>query len=138
MDIAKYPQFQLYLMTLRMLMLKDMLLPENCDEWCVNASIINRAYYSAYLYCVLWLEDIKKFKIKHPWEFKDHEKQIGEHKQVREALKMFGEKNMQSELNDLFDLRIKADYKPFIDITPKEVTDAIHHMEKIFSHLKFD
>lgn len=43
---------------------------------------------------------------------------------------------MQSELNDLFDLRVKADYEPFIDITPDEVQDAIHHMEKIFNHLK--
>lgn len=138
MNIAKYPQYQLYLLTLRMLMLKNMLLPENCDERCINASIINRAYYSAYLYCTLWLEDIKKFKIKHPWEFNDNEKQIGEHKQVREALRIFGEKNIQSELNDLFDLRIKADYEPFIDITPEEVSDAIHHMEKIFNHLKFE
>lgn len=119
-----------------MKMLKNQLIPENCDEWCVNASIINRAYYSAYLYCNLWLEDIKNFKIKRPWEFDDSETRMGEHKQVREALNKFGEKNMQSELNDLFDLRVKADYEPFIDITPDEVQDAIHHMEKIFNHLK--
>ena len=137
MDITKYPQFQLYLLTLQMLMLKNMLLPKNCDEWCVNASIINRAYYSAFLYCILWLDYEKNYKIKHPWEFQEGEKQLGEHKQVREALKMFGEKNMQSELNDLFDLRIKADYEPFIDITPDEVKDTIHHMEKIINHLKF-
>ncbi len=136
MDITKYPQFHLYLLTLRMLMLKNMLLPENCDERCVNASIINRAYYSAYLYCTLWLDYEKNYKIKHPWEFRDGEEQFGEHKQVREALKMFGEKNMQSELLDLFMLRRKADYEPFIDITPEEVKDAIHHMEKIINHLK--
>ena len=98
MDLSKYPQYQLYLLTLHMLMLKNQLIPKNCDEWCVNASIINRAYYSAYLYSKLWLEDVKNFKIKHPWDFKDNEDRIGEHKQVREALKTFGEKNMKTEL----------------------------------------
>lgn len=137
MDIEKYPQFQLYLLTLQMVMLKNQLIPENCDEWCVNASIINRAYYSAYLYCKLWLEDVKKFKVKNPWDFKDDEERIGEHKQVREALKDFGEKTMKTELNNLFKLRQQADYDPFIDITSKDVGDAVHHMEKIFNHLKF-
>ena len=92
MNIIKYPQFQLYLLTLNMQQLKKQLIPENCDEWCVNASIINRAYYSAYLYCELWLEDVKNFKIKHPWDFEDYEERIGEHKQVRDALKNFGKK----------------------------------------------
>ena len=136
MDITKYPQYQLYLLTLHMLTLKNLLIPQNCDEWCVNASIINRAYYSAYLYCELWLDDVKKFKVKHPWDFEDDEEQIGEHKQVRNALKDFGEKNMKTELEKLFYLRQKADYDPFVNITPEEVNDAIHHMEKIFSHLK--
>ena len=138
MDITKYPQYHLYLLTLHMLMLKNLLIPENCDEWCVNASIINRAYYSAYLYCELWLEDVKKFKVKHPWDFEDDEEQIGEHKQVRNALKDFGEKNMKTELEKLFYLRRKADYDPFVDIKPQEVTAAITHMEKIFNHLKFE
>ena len=138
MDISRCPQFQLYLLTLQMLMLKNQLIPENCDEWCVNASIINRAYYSAYLFCELWLDYVKKFKVKHPWDFKDDEERIGEHKQVREALKDFGEKNMKTELNYLFRLRRKADYDPFIDITSEEVTNAVHHMEKIFNHLKFE
>ena len=59
-----------------MLMLKSQLIPENCDEWCVNATIINRAYYSAYLFCELWLEDVKKFKVKHPWDFKGEKKEL--------------------------------------------------------------
>ena len=138
MDIKKYPQYQLYLLTLHMLMLKNLLIPEDCDEWCVNASIINRAYYSAFLYCELWLEEVNLFKVKRPWDFKDNEERIGEHKQVREALKDFGEKNMKTELHDLFKLRQKADYKPFTDISSKEVTSAIRHMEKIFNHLKFE
>ena len=81
MDIRKYPQYQLYLFTMRMFMLKNQLIPENCDEWCVNANIINRAYYSSYHYCLLWLKDIKKFKPKHPWEFEEDERVTGEHKQ---------------------------------------------------------
>ena len=138
MDIEKYPQYQLYLLTLHMLMLKNQLIPKNCDEWCVNASIINRAYYSAYLYCELWLEDVKNFKIKKPWDFDDEENQIGEHKQVREALYDFGERKVKTELQKLFFLRRKADYDPFIDITAQEVEDSISHMKKIFDHLKFE
>lgn len=45
---------------------------------------------------------------------------------------------MKTELFNLFKLRIKADYNPFMDITSEEVNNAIHHMEKIFNHLKFD
>lgn len=138
MDITKYPQFQLYLLTLNMLMLKNQSIPKNCDEWCFNASIINRAYYSAYLYCELWLDYVNNFKVKHSWEFESDDERIGEHKQVREALKDFGEKNMKTELLSLFKLRRKADYDPFIDITSEEVNNAIHHMEKIFNHLKIE
>ena len=45
---------------------------------------------------------------------------------------------MKTELQKLFKLRKKADYDPFIDITSEEVPNAVHHMEKIFNHLKFD
>ncbi len=137
MNIEKYPQFQLYLFTLNLLMLKEQILPENCDEWCFNATIINRAYYSSYLYCVLWLECTKNFKPKAPWEFGKNEKRIGEHKQVREALFYFGENNIKNELSNLASLRKKADYNPLANISPKEVKDAIGHMERIFSHLEF-
>lgn len=137
MNVEEWPQFQLYLLTLNILMLKEQILPENCDEWCVNATIINRAYYSSYLFCLLWLEEIKRFKPKAPWEFGKNEKRVSEHKQVRKALKKFGEKNTTTELNDLAKLRKKADYKPFEDISPKEVDEAIEHMEKIFNRLQF-
>ena len=43
MDITKYPQFQLYLLTIHLLMLKNQLIPKNCDERCINSTIINRA-----------------------------------------------------------------------------------------------
>lgn len=45
---------------------------------------------------------------------------------------------MSSELYELSGLRKKADYDPFLDLTPKDVSDAIGHMEKIFNHLKFE
>ena len=138
MDITKYPQFQLYLLTLNLFKLKEQLIPENCEEWCINASIINRAYYSAYLYCELWLEYMKNFKVTPPYEIDDENKRMGEHKQVREALAEFGERNMKTELFDLCKLRQKADYDPFVNITSEEVNDAIHHMEKIFNHLKIN
>ena len=137
MDITKYPQFESYLLTLHLLMLRDQLIPEGCDVRCVNSTIINRAYFSSYLYCLLWLEDVKHFKpipLKH---LKPSER-ISEHEQVRNALYNFGEKRMTHELSKLAKLRKKADYDPLSVLAPKEVYDAVHHMEKIFNHLKFE
>ncbi|WP_407391593.1 hypothetical protein [Methanobrevibacter sp.] len=138
MDITKHPQFHLYLLTLHFLMIKNQLIPENSNERWTYGTIINRAYYSAYLYCELWLEKIKNFKVKPPWEFKPNEKKIGEHKQVRKALFDFGEEETETELKNLASLRKKADYHPYEEITEDKVTNAIQHMKKIFSHLKFE
>ncbi|WP_458453108.1 hypothetical protein [Methanobrevibacter sp.] len=137
MDITKYPQFELYLLTLNLLMLKIHLIPEGCGDRCINSTIINRAYFSSFLFCSLWLEDIKHFKPIPVMEL-DPEERISEHKQVRNALYNFGEKRMTEELSKLAKLRKKADYDPFLDITSKEVSDAVHHMQKIFNHLKFE
>lgn len=139
MDITKYPQFQLYLLTLHLLSLKNQLIPKNCDEWCVNATIINRTYYSAYLFCELWLDYVKGFKAIPPWEFDEDENRISEHKQIRTALiRLFNQENVGNHLNDLASLRRKADYDPFVDIEPKEVENAIRHMEKIITTLELD
>ena len=137
MDITKYPQFHLYLLTLHMLTMKNQLLPQNCDMRCVNATLINRSYYSAYLYCTLWLEDTKRFKPVSSWQFGEDERKISKHQQIRNALYNFNEPQMGSKLDQLFDLRFKADYEPFIDITPEEVNKAIKHIEYIFNNLKF-
>lgn len=137
MDITKYPQFELQLLTLNLLNLKSQIIPENCDERCVNATIINRAYLSSYLLCELWLDYEKNFKTLKPWEFNGDEERISEHKQVRNALYNFGEKKIKTEMSRLALLREKADYEPFIDITPNEVQDAITHMQNIFNHLSF-
>ena len=138
MDIKKYPQFHLHQLTLRLLELKQQLLPENCDMRCVNSTIINKAYYSSFLFCELWLDYEKKFKPLKPWEFDDEDEKISEHKQIRNALYNFDEDKMGSKLNDLFKLRRKADYDPFMDISQNEVEDAIKYMKTIFNNLKFN
>ena len=115
-----------------------LLLPENCNDRCVSATIINRAYYSAYSYCKLWLFLKQGFTIKHPWEFKKSEKRKGEHKQIRDALYDFGEETMGSELRNLAILRNKADYNIYSEITDDDLCNAINHMKCIFNHLKLD
>lgn len=136
--MTKQPQFHLYLLTLNLLGLKNQVIQKNCDERCINATIINRAYYSSYLYCELWLEKVHKFKVRPPWEFKPNEKKTGEHKQVRNALKDFGKNNVKTSLQELASLRRIADYYPYEELTLDDVSNAISYMEKIFSHLKFE
>lgn len=138
MNINKYPQFELYLLTLRLLKLKNQIIPKNCDERGINATIINRAYFSSYSFCELCLEYEKNFKTIKPWEFKENEEKISEHKQVRNALFQFGEKKMEEKLNKLAFLRKKADYEPFTDISQNEVDTAIKNMKLIFNQLKFN
>ena len=117
-------------------MLKNQIIPKKCNERCVTATIINRAYYSSYLYCELWLKEIKNFKAKAPWKLGKNKK-MGEHKQVRKALYRFGEEEVQQKLSNLAKLRKKADYEPFSDISLEELNEAIENMEEIFSQLKF-
>lgn len=86
---------------------------------------------------MLWLEDVKNFKPIPLIELEVGEK-ISEHKQVRNALKNFGENRIQGELLKLSYLRKKADYEHYMDLTPDDVSNAIHHMERIFNSLKFE
>ena len=118
-------------------MLRNQLIPDGCDERCINSTIINRAYFSSYLFCQLWLEDVKNFRAVPIKELPVSER-ISEHLQVRNALFNFGERRIKEELVKLAGLRKKADYDPFMDLTHNDVSDAIHHMERIFSHLKFE
>lgn len=137
MDISKYPQYQLYLFTLSLLLFKDKIIPNDCDDRCFNSTLINRAYFSSYLFCELWLDYVKNFRPIHIMDLKPNER-ISQHQQVRNALYNFGETLMSDELYKLAKLRQKADYDPFRDITSEEVNDAVRHMEKIFNHLKFE
>ena len=138
MDIAKYPQYELYLLTLNMVNFKNLLVPDGCDERCINSTIINRAYFSSYLYCTLWLEYVKNFIPIPIKEFGDDEVKVSEHVQVRNALFNLGEKNIEEKLYKLANLRRTADYDPFRDLTTTDVSNAIGYMEIIFDHLKFD
>lgn len=137
MDITKFPQYELYLFTLNLLNLKNQLVPEGCDNRCINSTIINRAYFSSYLYCRLWLDYVKNFQVIPIREFGDDEEKVSEHLQVRNALFNFGEKTMEANLSKLSRLRKIADYDPFRDLTPTDVSNAIDYMEKIFNHLEF-
>ena len=138
MDITKYPQFQLYLFTLNLLRLKSLLIPKDCDDRCINSTIINRAYFSSYLFCVFWLEYVKNFRPMPLKGFKSKEERISEHVQVRNALKDFGKKTIGYKLSKLSELRKKADYDSYVDLTPNDVSDAVNHMEQIFNRLKFE
>lgn len=136
-NIEKYPQYELYKFTKKLHFNKEKLVPKNCDNRCVFSTIINRCYYSAYLYVSLWLQEVYKFK---PLSKKDFGKDefITEHKQVRDKLKNINQHSVEAKLYTLFDLRKKADYEPFQDISEEELDDAIELMEQIFETLKFD
>lgn len=137
MNIKKSPQYELYIFTKFLNHYKEKLVPSNCDDRCLYSTIINRCYYSSYLYALFWLEDQCHFKLKQPFEFDEDEEYVTEHKQVRLALKEKGLETLSSELFSLFNLRKKADYDPLIDISVDEVSDAIEGMELIFSKLVF-
>ena len=137
MDITKYPQYELYSFAELLFLKKDDLIPEKCNCRCVYSTIINRCYYSSYLYSLEWLFEKFGFKPRPPEDFDKNERFITEHKQVRDALK---EKNFSAisyELADLAILRKKADYDPFSDISDDELSDAMESMIIIFEKLSF-
>ena len=137
MNIKKSPQYDLYTFTKFIHHNKEKLVPSTCENRCLYGTIINRCYYSSYLYALFWLEDQCKFRLKEPFEFDDDEEFITGHRQVRLALKEKGLAVLSSELLSLLNLRKKADYDPLIDISVDEVSDAIDGMELIFSKLVF-
>ena len=135
MDITKYPQYELYSFAELLFLKKDDLIPEKCNCRCVYSTIINRCYYSSYLYSLEWLFEKFGFKPRPPEDFDKNERFITEHKQVRDALK---EKNFPAisyELADLAILRKKADYDSFSDISDDELSDAMESMRIIFEKL---
>lgn len=137
MDITKYPQYELYSFAELLFLKKDDLIPEKFNRRCVYSTIINRCYYSSYLYSLEWLFEKFGFKPRPPEDFDKNERFITEHKQVRDTLK---EKNFSAisyELADLAILRKKADYDPFLDISDDELSDAMESMRIIFEKLSF-
>lgn len=86
MKIDKYPQYRLYKFTKLLNINKEKFQKPYTGKRAVNGTIVNRAYYSAYSYALLWLEE-HEFKPKKKWEFKvEGEEYKTEHQQVRDAL----------------------------------------------------
>ena len=136
MDITKYPQYELYTFTELLFSKKEDFISD-CGCRCVYSTIINRCYYSSYLYSLEWLFEKFKFKPRPPEDFDKDEKFVTEHKQVRDALKEKNFSAISSELMDLAMLRQKADYDPFSDISDDELSSAMDSMRIIFEKLPF-
>ena len=104
----------------------------------VNSTIINRAYYSAYSYALLWLRE-QNFKPKQKWEYEvDGEEFITEHKQVQDYLKKHEKEQTSDDLYNLHELRKKADYKMFNPLTEEDTENAMKYMKNIIDELEFE
>jgi uncharacterized protein (UPF0332 family) len=111
------------------------LIPTNCKSRCVRSTIINRSYYSTYLYVKKYLI-INGFEIKKPYYYlRNNKKVITEHQQVLDKL-YDKNKKLSVKLKKLKRLRHKADYHPSKYVTIKDVTDSIDIMNEIFQNLK--
>ena len=138
MIIELYPQYQLFKFTLLLNDNKEDFIRPQIESRAVDGTIINRAYYSAYSYALLWLED-NKFKPKEKWEYEEEgEKYVSEHRQVRDCLKTQKKKQASKDLYKLHELRKKADYKLFNPLTEDDVNDAIEYMNNIIDELNFE
>ena len=137
MIIELYPQYQLFKFTLLLNDNKKDFIRPQIESRAVDGTIINRAYYSAYSYALLWLEE-NEFKLKKKWEYEeDGEEYISEHQQVRNALKDYEKIKASKKLQELHDLRKKADYKLFNPLTKKDLDKSIELMNDTFNELKF-
>ncbi len=134
--MEKYPQYELYKFTRKLHLNKEKMLPKNCNNRCVYSTIINRCYYSSYLYVLEWLFEKYKFKPLSKNSFDNTDEFVTEHKQVRDELKDVNYNNISTNLFDLFILRKKADYDPFSAISDNELDRAMCLMERIFQTLK--
>lgn len=139
MNIEKYPQYQSYKFTLLLEENKAMYIKPDIESRAVDGTIINRAYYSAYSYALLWLEEISGFKLKQKWEYEaEGKKYVSEHRQVKDCLIQYEKMKASKNLYELHRLRKKADYKLFNPLTEKEINDSIKYMENVLNELKFE
>lgn len=137
MKIEEYPQYMLYKFTKLLNLNREKFQRPYTGKRAINGTIINRAYYSAYSYALLWLEE-HKFKPKQKWEFElEGENYITEHQQVRDRLNDFNKEKVSQNLYELHKLRKKADYKIYNPLCEEDTRMAMNYMEKIFSELKF-
>lgn len=63
---------------------------------------------------------------------------VSEHKQVRDALKDYGEPRISNRLYKLSELRRIADYSPFDDLSADKLENAMKLMEYIFNNISFE
>ena len=109
MNLKKYPQYKLFRFTRLLNLNKKKFQKPYTGKRAVNGTIINRAYYSAYSYALLWLEEMHQFKPKQKWEYnEENEEYISEHRQVRNALKYYNKIETSRKLQYLHDLRKKS------------------------------
>ena len=138
MKINEYPQYMLFKFTKLLNFNREKFQKQYTGKRAVNSTLINRAYYSSYSYALLWLEEIKNFKLKQKWEYAaDGEEYVSEHQQVRNALRDFNKMKSSRKLKNLHDLRKKADYNLFNPLTKKDLDKSIEYMNDIFKELKF-
>lgn len=103
------------------------------------STIINRCYYSSYLYISEWLLDKFNFKVKSKEDCDiDGEEFVSEHKQVRDILKEKGKSKISQRLFKLSQLRGTADYNPYDLLSDEDLDNAMRLMEYIFKNIKFD
>lgn len=103
------------------------------------STIINRCYYSSYLYISEWLLDKWRFKVKSKEDCDiNGEIFVSEHKQVRDALKDYGESKISQRLYKLSELRSIADYSPYTDLSVDKLKNAMRLMEYIFKNIHFE
>lgn len=112
------------------------MVPKNCNNRCVYSTIINRCYYSSYLYAQEWLFEKYNFEPLLKSNFDNNNEFITEHKQVRNKFKGINHDKISTDLFDLSTLRKKADYNPFSPISDDELNKAMGLMEHIFQTLK--
>lgn len=138
MGIKDYPQYKLFKFTLMLNHNKAKFQKPSTGTRAVDSTIINRAYYSAYSYAYLWLEEKFNFKPKQKWEFNEEgEKYVTEHEQVRICLKEHEKKKIGRYLYNLHKLRKKADYSLFDPLNKKDIDESLYYMNAIFDGLEF-
>ncbi len=137
--IKKYPQYQLFKFTLLLEDEKELFKKQDIDSRAVNGTIINRSYYSAFSYALLWLEEkIPKFKTKQKWEFEAKgEEFVSEHRQVRNALRDYDKFSASEKLWGLHNLLKKADYRLYDPLTEKDLEKSVKYMNEIIDELEF-
>lgn len=113
------------------------LIPKNCGHRCVRSTIINRAYYSTFLFVRKYLTK-NGFQLRNIVEYKkNNEPILTEHQQIINKLSEINN-GLSKKLKQLKRLRKKADYYPEQKLSLKEVNRSIEIMNLIIKSLKLE